>query len=50
MSDLDKLPDVLIRDRDPVEAERMHAITINRLKGKTASIDDRVTDTEFRLD
>ncbi len=50
MSDLDAYPDVLIRDRNNMEAERKHAMAINRSKHKLATVDDRVTVTEGRLD
>lgn len=43
MSDLDQFPDVPVRDKNPVEAERKHAIAINRLRSSLASVEDRVT-------
>ena len=43
MSDLDAYPDVLIRDRDAVEAERKHAMAINRIKHNLATVEDIMT-------
>lgn len=39
MSELDQFPDVPVKDRNPVEAERKHAIAINRLRAVAASLD-----------
>ncbi len=43
MSDLDTYPDVLIRDRNNMEAERKHAMAINRIKHNLATVEDVMT-------